>query len=409
MSAGSTLLHTARQAARPLARSVRRHVLPRILPPSHNRFPEAVQRVRVVGLLSSASGLGESARLCARALREAGHELATVDVAGLFASRDDVAYPVGTERPEADLAIYHMNPPMLIPSILRAGLRRHARTYSVGYWAWELETLPDEWVAALRFVDAVLVPSRFCRDAVQAATDKPVIVVPHPVEAAAAPAMPWGGADRFRVVSIFNFGSSFERKNPIAAIRAFRVAFGDDPTAELVLKVGDGHRYPAERARLVAAMGDAPNVRLIDEVWARERLEALLASAGAYLSLHRSEGFGLTLAEAILAGVPVVATDWSGNADFCSPDLSYPVGFTLVPFRDPHLAYAGMRDARWAEPDVADAARQLRRVRDEGAQARAKTAALGRALTAHLRRHSYAAALDRLREAGRPEARPEAA
>ncbi|WP_018262410.1 glycosyltransferase family 4 protein [Methylobacterium sp. WSM2598] len=389
------VLRTARRAVRPVARAVRRHLLPRLMPVARHAFPEAAARVRVVGLLSSSSGLGESARLCLGSLAGAGYRLSTADVAGLFDSNDGIAYPAGESDPQADLAIYHLNPPMLLPSVVRTGLRRHAGTYSIAYWAWELETLPAEWIAAIRFVDAILVPSRFCQAALRAHTDKPVIVVPHPVDAAVpvreAAAPPPG--DRFRVASIFNFGSSYARKNPTALVRAFRAAFGEDPGAELVLKVSDGARYPRERAQILAEMAGAPNVRLIDEVWERPRLQAFLASADAYLSLHRSEGFGLTLAEAILARVPVVATHWSGNTDFCDPALSYPVDYALVPFSDPHPAYAGVGAARWAEPDIAHAAHQLRQVRGEPEAARAKARALRSAFVTYLRRHGYEEAL----------------
>lgn len=392
--ASSPLIRTARLAARPVARAVRRHILPRVLPTVRHPFPEQVRNVRVVGLLSSSSGLGESARLCIESLTQAGCTVSTANVAALFDSDDGVTYPQRDSGPPADVAIYHLNPNMLLPSILRAGLPQHLRTYSIGYWAWELETLPPEWVGALRFVDAVMVPSRFCREAVQAYTSKPVVVVPHPVgqsnprvDAARPPGAP------FRVVSIFNLGSSFLRKNPIAAITAFRAAFGESEEAELVLKISDGVRYPAERDRIHAAIGGARNIRLIDAVWDRADLQSLLTSADAYLSLHRSEGFGLTLAEAALQGVPVVATNWSGSTDICPPDLSYPVDYTLVPFSDPHPAYAGLRRAHWAEPDTEHAARQLRRIQADPAEARARAAALRPWLAGYLAEHDYQGAL----------------
>ena len=411
--ASSPLIRTARLAARPVARAVRRHILPRVMPTMRHPFPEAVRNVRVVGLLSSSSGLGESARLCIDSLTRAGCGVTTADVAALFDSDDGVAYPRRDSGPRADVAIYHLNPTMLLPSILRAGLPQHLRTYSIGYWAWELETLPPEWVGALRFVDAVMVPSRFCQEAVQAYTSKPVVVVPHPVErptpvadTVADPAA--RGADaRFRVVSIFNLGSSFLRKNPVAAIMAFRAAFGESDAAELVLKISDGARYPAERDRIHAAIAGARNIRLIDAVWDRAALQELLASADAYLSLHRSEGFGLTLAEAALAGIPVVATNWSGSTDICPPELCYPVDHALVPFNDPHPAYAGLRRARWAEPDVAHAAEQLRRIRAAPAEARARARALRTWLAEYLARHDYRGALGEIAArmpAGVPEA-----
>lgn len=394
-----------RRALRQPARFARRVILPKVVRPASGARPTGGRDVRVVGLLSSASGIGKSARLCAQALG-GGYDIALDDVSGLFASDDAVAYRhLGSgQYRTGGVSIYHLNPPMLLPGILRSGLSRYRRSYNIGYWAWELESLPQEWIAALRFVDAVAVPSTFCRDAVRRYTDKPVLVVPHPVQQAGGPARSRPARDGapFRVLNIFNFGSSFERKNPAALVRAFRLAFGDDPSVELVLKTSQGHRHPADKAQLVAAVGGSPTVRIIDEVWPEERLTELLATSDVYASLHRSEGFGLTLAEAIMQETPVLATDWSGNTDFCPAHLSYPVAYTLVPFADGHGDYSQVSDARWAEPSVESAAEQLRAVRSRPEEAQAKAARLRALLVEHLARHTYGAALASLAPAGIP-------
>ena len=121
------------------------------------------------------------------------------------------------------------------------------------------------------------------------------------------------------------------------------------------------------------------------------------------MSLHRSEGFGLTLAEAIAAAVPIVATNWSGNTDFCRPDLHFPVDYRLVPVKDDHLSFAGIQDAVWAEPSVEHAAHQLRRVRDGQDAARAAALRLKDHLRDYLASSTYEAALAKL-AASRPGA-----
>jgi glycosyltransferase involved in cell wall biosynthesis len=211
--------------------------------------------------------------------------------------------------------------------------------------------------------------------------------------------------ERFRVVNIFHFGSSFERKNPLGLVQAFRGAFGDDPGAELVLKTSYGDRHGDEKARLIAAVNGAGNIRLIDEVWGEDRIGALVRSADVYASLHRSEGFGLPLAEAMMAETPVIATNWSGNIDFCPSEQIYPVDYDLVPFRDDHPDYAQVADARWAEPVIAHASQQLRRVRADGETARHRARAAKHSLRAYLASTGYEQALQLLfdpREASQP-------
>lgn len=386
---------TRRLARRP-ARFIRRNVLPHVLKPSRTVLRSPVAQVRVVGLLSSASGLGKSARLCVETLREAGHPVTTSDVAGLFGCDDGIGFP--SVRPAvagSALSIYHLNPPMLLPGLLRSGLSGYYASYGVGYWAWELECLPREWIDAIRYVDAIMVPSTFCRTAVSRYTDKPVLVVPHPVHCDVPATGPRRRHEHapFRVLSVFNFGSSLERKNPVALVRAFRLAFGDDPSTLLVLKTADGNRYPYDLAHLQAEVGAARNITIMDGVMSEAQLDALFRAAGVYASLHRSEGFGLTIAEAIMQEIPVVTTGWSGNMDFCPPEHSFLVDYDLVPMRDSHPDCDQITAARWADPSVAHAAEQLRAVRDNQASAQTKAEALKHFLVRHLREHTYERAL----------------
>lgn len=388
-----------RAALRRPARMLRRVVLPRLLPPSRGVLPVSLSAVRVVGLLSSATGIGKSARLCAEALAADGIEISTADVSKAFAAADGIPYLAQGLAPalQPTLSVYHLNPPKLPIGVLCSGIRTYRRAFNVGFWAWELQILPPEWVAGLRFVDAVMVPSSFCRDAVARYTSKPVLVVPHPVhlDTPAADTFPTQDGT-FRILSIFSFDSSFERKNPVALVRAFKQAFADDRGVELLLKSTGGSRYPEQLRQLLREIGGASNITLVDDLWSPDQLSAALASTQAYASLHRSEGFGLTLAEAALAHIPVVATNWSGNTDFCPPDLCYPVHYDLVPVRDDHPDLAGTTGAVWAEPSVEAAAAQLRAVRASPEVARRKAAALKASLVRYLQERTYGSALAEL-------------
>jgi glycosyltransferase involved in cell wall biosynthesis len=351
----------------------------------------------VVGLLSSASGLGRSARLCIKQLSDDGCEVSTRDVSALYTTGDDVAFPAGSPDLRTTVSIFHLNAPMLLPGIIRAGLGSYYRSYNIAYWAWELQCLPEDWIDAMRFVDAFMVPSAFCRQTMERYTTKPVLTVPHPIQLEMGSILfpkPEDGV--FRVLSIFNLGSSFERKNPLAVIRAFRAAFGNEEGVELILKTSQGKRYPQDLAIIKNEIGDSRNIKVVDDVWSDDQLSELYCSASVYISMHRSEGFGLTIAEAILMEVPVIATDWSGNVDFCADDKLSAVAYELVTFADNDPAYHGVSDAVWAEPSVEAAARELQKVRSDpsGSMLRAQEAKVG--LLSYLGTHTYAAALGEL-------------
>jgi glycosyltransferase involved in cell wall biosynthesis len=208
--------------------------------------------------------------------------------------------------------------------------------------------------------------------------------------AAASPGRP------FRVLTVFNCGSSLYRKNPMALIEAFKRAFGADEGAELILKVSDGAQHRADLVELERQIGGAHNIRIVDEMMDDAMLDRLMRSADVYASLHRSEGFGLTVAEAIMRELPVVVTDWSGTTDYCAPDLAYTVDCTLVPVDDPHPAYCMVRGARWAEPSVEAAARRLAEIRANPEQSRRRAAELKRRLVTHIAGNGYARAVESL-------------
>jgi glycosyltransferase involved in cell wall biosynthesis len=323
--------------------------------------------ITVAGQLTTASGLGEGARLALQALQAEGFDVRAADVSPAFDQSDlTVSLPPPPRPGEGGALIAHVNGPYL-PFALRclgAGAVRGRRV--IGYWAWELPRLPDDWRHGFPFVHEVWVPSRFTADAV-AAAGLPVRVVPHPLPEPGPAA--YGRAhfdlpdDAFVAVSFFHMGSSFVRKNPVAAIAAFRQAFGDDPGKILLVKVSEATLEPAALAGLQNAVAGAANIRIIDRKMPRDEVDSLIAAADAAISLHRAEGFGLVPAEAMARGKAVVATGWSGNLDFMTADNSLLIGWKPVPALDPQSTYQ-CPDQCWADADVGEAAAALRRLAD---------------------------------------------
>jgi glycosyltransferase involved in cell wall biosynthesis len=318
---------------------------------------EAGQRVKLVGSFGSSHGIGASARLARRGFEAVGADIDVVDLPadGLDMSR---RLPAPTS---AAAWIFHLNPPELIAALAQLGPRRVVGP-RYGYWAWELPRAPLSWLHDGCLVDEIWAPSHYTADALGGAA-APVRVVPHPLFLEDYTGVEPAPRERpFEAVTLFDFNSSVARKNPRGAIAAFARAFGDDPAVRLTIKCQGSERFPQALAMLRNGLPD--NVRVLDEVWPYARVKSLIAGADALISLHRGEGFGLTMAEAMALGVPVLATAFSGNLDFMDADCALLVGATPTPVHDPQGIYRGQS---WADPDLEAAAEGLRRLRQDAA------------------------------------------
>jgi glycosyltransferase involved in cell wall biosynthesis len=342
--------------------------------------PPPTSGIAVVGELSYPSGLGEGARLMLLALEQLGIQGFPIDTGTVLAGGGK---QVPVELPPAVPLLMHVNSPQMALALLRLprGLLRGRRV--IGHWAWELPVVPPDWRIGTRFVHEIWAPSRFTADALESLMPGRVRVVPYPL--AAAPPVPSAldraafglPADAMVVLVSFNLASSLERKNPLGAITAFRAAFGDRADRLLVMKVGNPQHFPDDFARIRQAVGDAANIRIETRTLPRADGFALTAAADIVLSLHRSEGFGLVPAEAMLLGRPVVATGWSGNMDFMDADSAALVGYRLIPAVDPRGVFEAPGGV-WADPDIGEAVAALRRLADDPAE-RAALGARGRA------------------------------
>ena len=264
----------------------------------------------------------------------------------------------------------------------RSGLARRAGVYRIAYCAWELETIPAEWTELLPLFDEIWSPTEFVAQAMRTRMTVPVhrmlpgVEVPgvEPVLKSAL-GIP---EDHFVFLFMFDMFSDLERKNPSAVIRAFRRAFGPHEKATLVLKTSEASPDAAAAERL-SAEAEANGVLLVRQTLSRAKAYGHLQMCDCYVSLHRSEGFGLGMAEAMLLAKPVIATAYSGNVDFMNERNSLLVDFERVPVRNAGPLYRS--GSVWAEPSEEDAAKKIRWVFEH----RAEAAALGRRAQAELR------------------------
>ncbi|MDR3535945.1 MAG: glycosyltransferase [Acetobacteraceae bacterium] len=345
----------------------------RIAPKPDRQPPDPIPGLAVGGELSRASGLGEGARLMLRGVESLGLPSWPVDVGPpIGRTAPQVAFASSCVPPPGASLVMHANPPVLPLALLRLGAKMVRGRRVIGYWAWELPVAPREWRAGVRFVHEVWVPSSFTAAAVEPLLPGRVRVVRPPL--AVTPPRPAPiGRDGFAipagtvvVLMIFNLASSFVRKNPLAAIAAFRAAFGDRRDRLLILKVTNADHFADDFAALRAAAADATNIRIETRLMTSNEIAALTMAADIVLSLHRSEGLGLVLGEAMLLGRPVVATGWSGNLDFMDESSAALVPGRLIVPVDPRGVLVA-KGAVWADPDVGVAAQHLRRLADDPA------------------------------------------
>ncbi|MFL5287690.1 MAG: glycosyltransferase family 4 protein [Rhodopila sp.] len=277
--------------------------------------------------------------------------------------------------------VVHVNGPMMPWAMFALGRRTVADKRVVGNWVWEVPRLPPDWDPGFQFVHEIWAPSQFAAAAMRRPGGPKVQVLTYPLNPS-RPA-PLGRGDfglpsaAFVAINVFAASSSLERKNPLAAVRAFRRAFGDRPDRLLMLKTLHTGQGGQAWADLLREIEGAPNIRVIDAVMGGAEVQALIACADCLLSLHRAEGYGLPLAEARALGVPVIATGWSGNLDFMSPDNSVLVPFRMIPAVDRENVFTPAQTV-WAEPEIEAAAAGLRMLAEDPVRRHA-IAAAGRA------------------------------
>lgn len=321
--------------------------------------PEKIEAkgINMLGLFSTESGLGEAARGYIQAL-----DAASIPVAlhllcvGDNRANDQTYRNRYTDKKGFDVTLVHIN-----GDFTAEAFRNHTAlfesSYCIGFWTWELESFPEEWKQSLNVLHELWVPSTFVQKAIQPHVSVPVHVMPHVVSITKQKhgrshyGIP---PDAYTFLSIVDFHSVMERKNPIGTVHAFQHAFPSASDVQLVIKCSNAEKYPLAFAEMVKVINGDPRITIINQTIAQKDMHDLIYSCDAFASLHRSEGFGLALAEAMLAGKPVIATNYGGNTDFMNTSNSLLVDYTLTPLDQTYGPYK--KGSIWAEPSISGAA-----------------------------------------------------
>ena len=323
--------------------------------------------MNIVGFLTADLGVGESARCMVRAADAAGIETALVPLKLNCKNRlGDQTYATRLqENNPHDVNVIHVDPPASRDIDHHHGVAFRRGKYNIGYFAWELPEFPDAWVASFDFYDEIWCPSDFTSSAVALKSPVPVLTMPHaisfsrPTESTLELRRRFGlPVEAFLFLTLFDLNSYSARKNPRAVIDAFRRSGLAGHGAVLVLKVQNVVGNEADFAALQQSVADLPGTVLLTETLSRADIYALEAACDCFVSLHRSEGFGLAVAESMFLGKPVIATDWSATAEYVTPENGCPVRAKLVTLEQNHGPYA--KGSIWAEPEVEHAADSMR-------------------------------------------------
>jgi glycosyltransferase involved in cell wall biosynthesis len=264
--------------------------------------------------------------------------------------------------------LIHANPDMLINQRHRVlsslGDRYFQDKYNIGYWVWESQHyFPTQWLQTFKLFHEIWTPSNYSNQAISNVSPIPVMTIPHAISLPEDPAVDRQElglpADKFVFLFIYDPLSLSARKNPEGVIKAFQQAFDrSDDRVCLVIKTKGINAQTLAKFKQLAA--DCAQIILIDAKFSRDRLNALIYHCDCYLSLHRCEGFGLTLAEAMFYGKPTIATGFSGNLDFMNRANSFLVDYQPIEL-DRDIVYFG-KGTIWAEPDLDCASRYMQQV-----------------------------------------------
>lgn len=327
--------------------------------------------VNLIGYAKSPSGMGEHVRMVATAISAVDIPFFLRDITANGA-KDESAFDLLSDKRVFHTNVFHVNADEFPIQVARFGLGH----FNIGYWAWELAQCPAAFDTALQLVDEIWGISEFVSDAFRARATVPVYTMPLAVKVPTlAPSecrkARFGLDERpFTFLFTFDAASYLDRKNPIDVVRAFKLAFPrGHEEVQLVFKThnlgGVIHNTHSKSLwnELLNEIGDSSRIKLINRTLSRNDLLALTAACDAFVSLHRSEGFGRNLAEAMLYGRPVIATNYSGSMEFIRRGSAVPIDYRLVPVNDG--SYPHGDDQQWAQPDVEHAAWAMRRLVDD--------------------------------------------
>ena len=319
--------------------------------------------IRLVGHPYAPIGMGEHVRCTYRALRSVAMQPTMTDIYKLQTPNHDdrLEFAEALSDKAADINVFHINGDEVEQSLAHLGAGNRLGGYNIIYPAWELSRYPKEWAILLDRFDEIWAQSSFTKEALEDACSKPVILLPEPCEVVLSSFLSrryFGIPEAdYTFLFFFDIRSYVTRKNPYAVIHAFRSLLKQRPFAKsrLVLKVNGAEVRPDVFGQLQEELADiSHHTTIIHRLMTDNEVKNLVRCCDGFVSLHRTEGFGRGVAEAMALGKPVIATGYSGNMTFMNPEVSCLVKYDLIPLKDGE--YPHWERQVWADADVNEAA-----------------------------------------------------
>lgn len=323
------------------------------------------QGINLIGDISAETGLGQSMRILAAILEQGNIPfcLKQVNLHGELEHNDTAWRHKQAEQPQYSINLIHSIPETW--AVDYCGMEKGILDYryNIAYWLWELEEFPKRWLPCIDTVDEIWTPSEFISESIRKKTDKPVITVPYSIDIQREGlykrkyfGLP---ENKFLFLTMYDFISISERKNPQAVIDAYVKAFPvEDEHVGLVIKVN--HVQEDKLLALQKKLQDYKNVYFITRNLTRKEVDSLLNTADALVSLHRSEGFGLPVAEAMALGKPVITTNWSATTEFADETCACPINYRLIELEKTIGPYE--KGNFWADADTTHAAEYMQKL-----------------------------------------------
>lgn len=321
--------------------------------------------VNLIGNIRGDSGLGQSCRLVAWELKESGIPFGVFEhhISDMFSMNDKSCDAMIVDAPKYNVNLFHINAHEFTISYMQLGKKVWDYRYNIAFWLWELEEFPEEWVGCIDILDEIWTPSEFVSEALRKVTDKPVTTIPYHVEAPIDEkydrkyfGLP---ENKFLFLMMYDSGSMMERKNPLGVLEAFKKAFSkDNQGVGLVIKLNGKRQEDIDK--ITEYLDGYTNVYFMTDILSKVEVNSLIADVDVFVSMHRAEGFGLVMAEAMLNGTPCIATNWSANTEFMNSSVACMLDYQLVPLKEDIGPFK--KGNRWADPDVDQAAEFMKRL-----------------------------------------------